>query len=151
MLELKTKNALFDIWDQKCLLCVFWSRILKNYCHMWNQHPQICVISKFLEKRKMTKFWTKNVFLKYFWGELFKTLCGIWSQHPQICLIGKFCEKKNAKIWEQKSLILTKMPYFGIFGLELKKKQLSYLKLGILGLESENNLVIFGIHTLEFA
>ena len=44
---------------------------------MWNQHPQICVISKFLEKRKMTKFWTKNVFLKYFWGELFKTLCGI--------------------------------------------------------------------------
>ena len=28
-----TKNALFGY---------FWARILKYYCHIWNQHPQIC-------------------------------------------------------------------------------------------------------------
>ena len=28
-----TKNALLEY---------FWARILKNYCHIWNQHPQIC-------------------------------------------------------------------------------------------------------------
>ena len=30
-----TKNALFGF---------IWGRILKNYCHISNQHPQICLI-----------------------------------------------------------------------------------------------------------
>ena len=35
----------------------------------------------------------------------------------------------NCKIWRKKCLNLRpKMPYLGIFGLELKKKLLSYLK-----------------------
>ena len=34
----KNKN-MTKIWDQKCLI---WARILKNYCHFWNQHLQIC-------------------------------------------------------------------------------------------------------------
>ena len=39
-------------WDQECLFYVlltkkalfgyFWARLLKNYCHICNQHPQIC-------------------------------------------------------------------------------------------------------------
>ena len=32
----------------------------KNYCHIWNQHPQICLISKFRKKAKMAKVGTKN-------------------------------------------------------------------------------------------
>ena len=33
MLKFGTKNALFGY---------SWARILKSYCHSWNQHPQIC-------------------------------------------------------------------------------------------------------------
>ena len=51
MSKFGTKNALFGY---------FWARILKNYFHISNQHPQICLIAKFLEKVKMPKFGTKN-------------------------------------------------------------------------------------------
>ena len=28
----------------------FWAGTLKEYCHIWNQHPRICLIAKFCEK-----------------------------------------------------------------------------------------------------
>ena len=82
----KNKNA--KIWDQKCLIWVFWVSILENFCHIWNHHLWICLLAKFCEETKMPKFGTKNDLFEYFWP---------------------------------------KMPYLGIFGLELKKL-LSYLK-----------------------
>ena len=36
----KNKNP--EIWDQNTLFGYFWAIILKNYCHICNQHPQIC-------------------------------------------------------------------------------------------------------------
>ena len=29
-----------------------WVRILKNYCHILNQHPRICLTAKFRKKKK---------------------------------------------------------------------------------------------------
>ena len=55
--KFRTKNALFG---------GFWGRTLKNYCHIWNQHPQICQIAKFHEKTKMPKLGTKNALLGLF-------------------------------------------------------------------------------------
>ena len=52
-----TKNTLFRY---------FWARILKSYCHISNQHPEICQIAKFPEKTKITKFGTKNALFGYF-------------------------------------------------------------------------------------
>ena len=52
-----TKNALFEY---------FWARASKNYCDVWNQHSQICLIGKFCEETKMPKFGTTNVFLGIF-------------------------------------------------------------------------------------
>ena len=52
-----TKNALFGY---------FWSRILKHYCHILNQQPQIYLFSKFNQKSKMLKLPTKNVCFGYF-------------------------------------------------------------------------------------
>ena len=78
-----TKNALFKY---------FWARIIKNYCYIWNQHPQICQIAKVREKMKMPKFGTKNVLFVYFWAGIWKQYCHIWNQHPGICLSGKFRE-----------------------------------------------------------
>ena len=111
------------ISDQKCLIWVFliknafflcfWAIILKKYCHIWNQHPQICLVARFCETAKMCTFGTKNALIGYFWARIFKNYCHIWNQHPQICLIVKFCKKT------QKYLNLgPKMPYLGILWLE---------------------------------
>ena len=64
----KVKNT--KLWDQKSLIWVFliqnalfgyfWAGILKNYCHILNQQSRICLIAKFCEETKMTKFRTKN-------------------------------------------------------------------------------------------
>ena len=96
-----TKNDLLGIFDQECVIWVFLGKnVLKNYCHIWNQHPQICLFAKFHEKTKMPKFWTKNAWFGYFGAGIWKQYCHIWNQHPRICLIAKFREK-------------TKMPKFG--------------------------------------
>ena len=102
------KNALF---------CHFWTGTSKNYCHIWNQHAQICLFAKFQEKTKSKfgpkclnfgpkcltwVFLTKNALFGYLWSRIWKNYCRIWNQHPQICLFAKFHEK-------------TKMPKFGYF------------------------------------
>ena len=51
-----TKNTLFEY---------FWTSILQNYCHIWNQHLQINVIAKFCKETKIPKF-------GYFWAKIFK-------------------------------------------------------------------------------
>ena len=43
----KTKMSKFEtknVWFR-----YFWASILENYCHIWNQHPQICLFPKFHE------------------------------------------------------------------------------------------------------
>ena len=42
------------------------ARILKNYCHIWNQHLQFGGTAKFCEETKMPKFETKNALFGYF-------------------------------------------------------------------------------------
>ena len=64
-----TKNAWFGY---------FWARILKNYCHILNQHLQISVIAKFCEETKMPKVGTKNYLFEYFWPKM--SYLGIFGQ-----------------------------------------------------------------------
>ena len=55
---------------KKALFGYFWARILRNCCHVWNQHLRISVIAKFCEETKMPKFGTKNATLGYFWPKM---------------------------------------------------------------------------------
>ena len=98
-------------FGNKCALNrYFWAGILKDDCHLWNQHLRISVIANFFKEIEMHKFRTKNALFAYFWPkmpylgifgqELYKKYCQIWNQHPQICLFAKFHEKR-------------KMPKFG--------------------------------------
>ena len=48
----------------------FWAGIWKQYCHIWNQYPRICLIAKFHGKTKAPKFWTKNALFAYFWPRM---------------------------------------------------------------------------------
>ena len=93
-----TKNALFGyFWPKMPYLCVFWARILKNYIHVWNQHPQICLTAKFCEKTKIPKFETKNALFGYFWARILKNYCHILNQHPQISR--KWVFNSYSKFW----------------------------------------------------
>ena len=55
--KLVTKNTLFGY---------FWARILKTYCHIWNQLPEICQFAKFCEKTVMSKSRTENSLFEIF-------------------------------------------------------------------------------------
>ena len=117
------KTKIFQTSNKKCIVW-FWSLSLKNYCHIWNQHPQICQFAKFRDKTMMSRFGTKNALFGYFWARIFKKMLSYLKQHPRICLIGKSCKKK-------KSLNLgTQIPYFifGYFWARILKKLLSWLK-----------------------
>ena len=96
----------------------FRTRIWKNYCHIWNQHPRISVIAKFSKETKLPNlgskmpylsifdqkcvawvFFTKNALFRIFGLEFWKNYCHICIKHLWICLIANF--------WEE-----TKMPKF---------------------------------------
>ena len=82
ILKFETKNAWFGyfwagIWKQYCFKSAFlnqhassaWPKMLhvsifglefkKNYCHIWNQHPRICLIAKCRKKAKIPEFGAK--------------------------------------------------------------------------------------------
>ena len=75
-----------DLGPKTPYLGTFRLEFEKNYCLVWNQHPQICLSTKFREKNKtkMPKFGTKNALFGYFWARIWKSYCRIWNQHFRI-------------------------------------------------------------------
>ena len=114
-----TKNVLFEY---------FWVGIWKQYCHIWNEHPWICLIAKFWEIKKMLKFGTRNALVRYFqsWISKKPIIYYIWNQNPQICLNGKFFKETKMPKFGTGNVLFgyfwQKMSYLSIFGLELEKK-----------------------------
>ena len=72
-------------WTKSALIDNFWSKIIKKYYHISNEHPEICSFRKFREKVKTPKFWTTSGFFGYFWTRILKDYCHILNQHPQTC------------------------------------------------------------------
>ena len=93
------KQKCLNLGRSKTYFSIFLPRTRKCYCRIWNQHPQIFQMTKFLKKKtKMPKFVTINALSGHFWARILKSCCRIWDQHHQICQIAKFCEKaKMAK------------------------------------------------------
>ena len=137
-LNYRPKMPYLSIFDQKsCLWEIFGWNLKTKFCLIRNQHLWICLIAKFCRKSKMFKFGSKNVLFQYFspkmgyFGifreEFWRSYCQISNQHLQICLFVKFHKKQQC------------------LDLGPKKPDLC-----ILGLEFENNIVIFEISTLQF-
>ena len=103
----KTKMSQFG--TKNASLGYFWAGIWKKYCHIWNQHPRLCLIAKFYKKTKIPKFGTKNALFGYFWTRILKNYCHIGNQLLRICLLAKFCEETKMP-----NLGL-KMPFLSIF------------------------------------
>ena len=55
-------------FQRKYRIWVFFSGVLKIYCHIWDQHPSICLGEKLSAKIKILKFGTKNAWFGYFGG-----------------------------------------------------------------------------------
>ena len=82
----------------------FWPGTCKQYCHIWNQHLQ----------QKCLNLGPRKALFGYFLAGIWKQYCHIWNQGIQ-----------------QKFINLgLKMPDLDIFGQELKKTLLPYLKSG---------------------
>ena len=45
---------------------LFWEKLWRTFCHIWNQHPQICLFAKFHEKTVMPKIWPEMPDLSVF-------------------------------------------------------------------------------------
>ena len=59
---------------------------LKDYWHIWNQHPQISRNAKFQAKVQNPKFGTKNTLFCYVWDRTWRNYCRIWNLLAQIYL-----------------------------------------------------------------
>ena len=109
-----------NFWNQKCLILgIFGSKFIKISVifEISNQYPEICLISKFLEKKKKKSLNSgpKIPYLNIFRPEFFKNYYHISNMHPQIWQIVKLCRKtktpnfvtKNAwvDIFDQECLI----------------------------------------------
>ena len=108
-----TKNAWFGY---------FGARSWIQYCHIWNQHPRICLTPKFHRKTKMSKFGIKSALFGYFWARILKNYCHIWNQHLRISVTASFCEETTMPKFGTKNTL------FGYFWARIFKKLLSYLK-----------------------
>ena len=63
--DFSKRESFVQIWGQYCFIWVFWAAISKNYSHIWNQSPQICLIAEFSAKIKILEFGIKKVLSKY--------------------------------------------------------------------------------------
>ena len=173
-LESREKTTMSILGTNNDLFRNFWVRILKQHCHMWNQHPRICLVLKFRVKVKMSKFGTKNTLFGYFWVRMWKNYSHIWNHHPQTSQFAKF--RKKTIMFKS----VTQNALFGHFWAGILKDIISYLKsassslsnykilqrkknawilpwifawisyLDVFGLEFQKTVVIFEISLLEF-
>ena len=107
-----------QIWDQQYLIWVFWTVILKNYCHMWNLISQICENSWFDAKTKALYLGPKVLVWVYL-GWNFKNYCNIWNHNLRLSEIANYLAKiKKINFWAM---------FVCVLGCNFKKR-LPYLK-----------------------
>ena len=117
---ISSKNGNAQIWDQKCLIWVFFDWTLKRILSYLKSAHSDLYNWKLSRKKKMPKFWSKNAL---FWGTILKKYCHILNQHPRFWPTAKFGDKKK-----KMTKVGTKSTLFGYFEAGILKKLLSYLK-----------------------
>ena len=59
MPKFRAENVLFGY---------FWAGIWKQYCHVWNQQPGICLTKKVIQKNKIAYIWDQKCLIWVFLG-----------------------------------------------------------------------------------
>ena len=86
-----TKNAFFGYFRARI------KKKQKNYCHIWNQHPPICIFTKFCKETNMPKFGSKNALFGYFWARILKNSFDI--ETSTLKFIKKRVHKSYSDFW----------------------------------------------------
>ena len=74
-------------------LGIFGLEFEKSYCHIWNQHPQICVIAKFGVKSKSLNLGQKVPNLRNFGLEFEKIIIMLQISVLEFVLLQTFVSK----------------------------------------------------------
>ena len=94
-----SKNLLFGY---------FGGTIFKNYCHIWNQKPRICLFETFYKNtQKCVNLGPKIPYLRFSRLECKKNYFRISNQYPRIFLIKKFCEKMKKYLFLGQKILLS--------------------------------------------
>ena len=59
------KTRILKFGTKKCLIWMFGVAVLKNNCHIWNQHPRI--LQRFVQKNKNPYIWDDKRQICVFW------------------------------------------------------------------------------------
>ena len=96
-LNLGTKSLIWLFLTKNAVFGYFWDRIFfkRNYCHIWNQHPWICLKAEYREIMKMPKIETKSALLGYFWARTLIKLLWYLKSAPSNLSFCKISRKKN--------------------------------------------------------
>ena len=70
--------------------------MLKNYCHISNQHPPNCLIAKFHAKIRILKFGNKNALFGCFGQQFWKTIVIFEISTLEFSLLESFVQKKKS-------------------------------------------------------
>ena len=135
-----------QIWDQKChffvfstrnaLFQYFLARILKNHCHVLNEHLRISVMAKFWEKTKIAWIWGQKCLIWVFLDWNLKTILSYLKSAPSNlsnCKISRknITENQNCINLGTKYALFgyfwQKMPYWGHFSVRISNMLLSDL------------------------
>ena len=102
--KLRTKNALLGLW----------AGMFKNYCHISNQRPPICLIAKFNVKIRILKFGTKNALFGCLGVQFWKAIVLFVISALEFLVVKFGAETKILKF-------RTKNVYFGCFWTKIWK------------------------------
>ena len=109
--KFQKKNALFGYFSTKMsYLRIFVTKLSKYYCHIWNQHREICLFARIHEKTKIPKLETENTLFVHFWGRIVKKLSLYLNSAPQNLYIWTISWKKT-----KMSKFETQNEWFGKF------------------------------------
>ena len=86
-----------------------WVGMLKNYCHIYNQRPSICVIAKFRAKTRIPKFGTKKVLFGSFGQQFRKTMVLFATSALEFALLQSLVQNIKILISGTKN---ARFPYF---------------------------------------
>ena len=70
-----------------------WAGMLKNFCHICNQHPPIYLIAKFGAKIRIVKFGNKNALFGCFGQKFWKTIVTFEIDGLQFALLQSLAQK----------------------------------------------------------
>ena len=120
------KNALFGY---------FWDKIIKSYCHIWNQYPQICQnlnfsICNFQSMKSPVEL--NSFFLKFFCYITWFDETGDWRACKRGFYVEFYCFFETIGYWFEKlQNALTHTPNFGIRSVFFKGPGSIFLKVQI--------------------